>query len=69
MSLCRLMINDFQGKESESYEKYPVGFDDYDLRCGIAWARELLQEGFTHDTWFNIDLRTFIRWGQHKLRS
>jgi hypothetical protein len=63
------MINDFQGNDCEPYERYPVGFDDYDLRCGISWARELLQEGFTQDTWFNIDLRTFIQWCKYKLKQ
>ncbi len=63
------MINDYQHGDGETYEKYPIGYDDYDLKCGIAWARELLQAGFKQDTWFGIDLRTFIRWCKYKLRQ
>jgi len=38
MSLCRLMINDFQGTDDDIC-KYNVGYDNYDLECGISYAR------------------------------
>lgn len=66
MSLCRLMLHDYQYGDGEPQEKYPLGYNDYDLRCGMAWARELLQEDFKQDTWFHIDLRIFIKWCKHK---
>jgi hypothetical protein len=62
------MLHDFKYGDGERYEKYPVGYDDYDLRCGIEWARGLLQYKMKTDQFFEIDLRTFIKWAHHKLK-
>jgi hypothetical protein len=69
MALCRLMLNDFKHGDGDEYEKYPIGYDNYDLRCGLEWARDLLQQGIKTDWWNEIDLRTFIKWAKYKLRT
>jgi hypothetical protein len=69
VALCKLMINDFRYGDGEEYEKYPIGYDNYDLWSGIEWARDLLHYGIKFDQFWEIDLRTFIKWAKHKIKE
>jgi hypothetical protein len=63
------MIHDFQYGDGEEYEKYPIGYDDYNLWCGIEWAKELIGLGIEYDTWWDINLNDFIKWCRNKINN
>ena len=70
MCVCRLMLEDFQHghKDIDKEWIYPIGYTDYDLQCGLDWARGWLSEGLQHDSLSGIHFRSFIKWAKHKLK-
>lgn len=68
MSLCRVMLFDFKFQvgrycEFTGHELY----DDRDLKNGIAYMNDLLEDGQSEEPMDHVDCRGFITWAQEKL--
>ena len=66
MSVCRLMIEDYKHKYGQ-YEGTALRYDVYDLEKGIEYAEWLIEEGLKIEPFFNINLKSFIKWAKKKL--
>lgn len=65
------MIEDFMNghnPDDEAYWLYPIGYSDYDLKCGLDWARGNLEDGIKTDSFYGINFRHFIKWAKHKIK-
>ena len=68
MAVCRLMIEDYKHKYGQ-YEDGAPRYGNYDLDEGIAYAQWLIEEGLKIEPFFNINLRSFIKWAKKKLEG
>ena len=66
MAVCRLMIEDYKFKVGQ-YEGKAPRYGNYDLENGVDYAQWMIEEGFKVEPFFNINLKSFIKWARKKL--
>lgn len=72
MTLCRLMIDDFENKSGRydgDRRKENRRYSNYNLWFGIEYSRGLIAEGLKKEPFLGYDLKKFIRWAASKFQG
>ena len=72
MSICRLMIADFEGKRQDlifAFGKNAVYYDRYNLEVAIDYSEDLIQEGYITEPFLDYNLKDFIEWAKKRLKT
>lgn len=67
MAICQMMIKDFMYGigDTDDYSGIKT-YDTSDLDIGIAYAQDLLKEGFIKEPFHFYDLKKFLKWAKNK---
>lgn len=67
MSLCRLMIMDFEHQIGRFDELNNERYSNRDIKFGISYAQDLIKENYKYEPFLKFNLKDFIKWANKLL--